>query len=220
MKMKSLNRLGIFIASLVIFSSCNDDFSWLREHETPRVEYAPNMYHSVSYEPLTQIMDERAGDWVSSDTNEYGEYYNSNPYNRYPDNGYTPMNMRVPAKNSIKRGFMPYSIPKDSIDQAAKLQNPVALDDQVLKEGEVLYNRYCKHCHGETGAGDGPVNAAYKGVANLTNQTNKNLSEGHIFHVITHGKGRMWAHGSQIEQKERWIIVHYVKEVLQKSDQE
>ncbi|MBK8291183.1 MAG: hypothetical protein IPK96_09775 [Flammeovirgaceae bacterium] len=30
------------------------------------LEYAPNMYHSVAYEPLTQITDEDAGRWVNS----------------------------------------------------------------------------------------------------------------------------------------------------------
>jgi len=31
-----------------------------------------------------------------------------------------------------------------------------------------------------------------------------------IFHVITHGKGRMWAHGSQVTPEERWKIAHYI----------
>ncbi len=54
------------------------------------------------------------------------------------------------------------------------------------------------------GAGDGKVAAGvtvddpekgsiekgtYNGVANLTGDALKNISEGHIFHVITHGKG-------------------------------
>ena len=41
------------------------------------------------------------------------------------------------------------------------------------------------------------------------------LPEGHIFHVITKGKGRMGAHGSQIPAESRWKIVHYVKQVIQ-----
>ena len=30
------------------------------------VEYAPNMYHSVAYEPYTQIVDKDAGSWLTS----------------------------------------------------------------------------------------------------------------------------------------------------------
>ena len=33
--------------------------------------------------------------------------------------------------------------------------------------------------------------------------------------VITKGKGRMGAHGSQIPVETRWKIVHYVKQVIQ-----
>jgi mono/diheme cytochrome c family protein len=218
MNMKSIKRLSFFCAGLVIFSSCNDDFSWISEHEKPRVEYAPNMYHSVAYDPLSQVMDERAGDWLSSDTSVYGEYYNSNPYNRELANSYTPMNMRMPAPNTIKRGFVPYNIHKDSIEQSNSLKNPIVVNDQILKDGEVLYTIYCKHCHGETGEGDGLVNNAYKGVSNLTSDANKNLTDGHMFHVITYGVRRMWAHGSQIDQEERWKIIHYVREVIQKSE--
>ncbi len=221
MKMKSIQRLGFFCAGLFVFSSCNQDFSWIREHEKPRVEYAPNMYYSEAYEPLSQIMDENAGAFVSSDPNsKYGEYYNSNPYNRYPENGYTPMTMREPAANTIKRGHIPYLIPKDSVELADELKNPITLNEQVLAEGEALYMRYCAHCHGESGQGDGKVANVFMGVANLTSGANKRLTEGHIFHVITHGIRLMAAHGSQVEQEDRWKIVHYVKEVLQKSDQE
>lgn len=223
--MKSIHKVGLFFTGIVALTACNHDFSHIEEHKDPRIEYAPNMYYSEAYEPLKQIDDEQSG--TAFDANDdktwgvnYGEHYNSNPVNRSAENSYTPMNMRVPAANTVKRGFMPYTIGKDSIEFAARtLRNPLAKSEAVLKDGEVLYKRYCAHCHGETGAGDGPVNTAFKGVANLTSETNKALTEGHIFHVITHGIRRMWPHGSQINQTERWKIVHYVKNDLQNSEQ-
>lgn len=219
MKKIYLKNIGLLFGGVVLLSSCNDDFSHIAEHSAPRAEYAPNMYHSEAYEPLTQITDEDAGSFVSSSDSPYGEFYNSNPYNRTPENNFTPMNMREPAPHTIKRGYKPYTIGKDSIAMAAGLTSPIPASEAVLKDGEVLYKRYCMHCHGETGAGDGPVNNALKGVANLTSETNMQLTEGHIFHVITHGIRRMGPHGSQITQDERWKIVQYVKNVLQKSEQ-
>ena len=38
---------------------------------------------------------------------------------------------------------------------------------------------------------------------------------GHIFNVITNGKGRMMPHGTQVNPEERWKIALYVKNVLQ-----
>ncbi len=37
------------------------------------------------------------------------------------------------------------------------LRNPLSADPETLERGEVLYLRYCIMCHGEKGAGDGPV---------------------------------------------------------------
>lgn len=140
----------------------------------------------------------------------HGEFYNSNPYNPYG------MTMRDPVPNTVKRSsYLPYRIPKDSLELAALIKNPLASTEEVLKEGKVLYTRYCIHCHGEKGMGDGLVGIAYKGVTAYNSRAVKNRSEGEIFHAITHGKGRMWAHGSQVSIENRWKIVKYVQ-TLQK----
>ena len=49
--------------------------------DNPGLEYAPNMYHSVAYEPLSQVTNEQAGAWANSLDNGRGEYFNSNKYN-------------------------------------------------------------------------------------------------------------------------------------------
>jgi len=184
------------------------------------LEYAPNMYHSVPYDPLTQIKDEDAGRWLTSIDypDEHAEFFNSNKLNPHG------MNMREPAKNTVMRnpqGWLPYRIPKDSIAYAAStLKNPLDSTSAVIADGKILYDIYCDHCHGAKGTGDGKVaefegQVKYAGIANLTSDALKNVSEGHIFHVITHGKGLMWAHGSQISPEDRWKIAKYVK-TLQK----
>ena len=182
------------------------------------LEYAPNMYHSVPYDPLTQVTDKDAGRWVTSIDypDGHAEYYNSNNLNH-------GMNMREPVKNTVKRnaqGWLPYRISKDSIAFAESLKNPLDSSAAIVSEGKILYETYCDHCHGPKGKGDGKVaeldgQVKYAGVANLTSDALKNISEGHIFHVITMGKGLMWAHGSQISPEDRWKIAKYVK-TLQK----
>ena len=87
----------------------------------------------------------------------------------------------------------------------------------ALKDGKVLYERFCDHCHGAKGVGpdEGSVGEVFAGVPSYTSDAIKNVSGGHIFHVITQGKGRMGAHGSQISVEDRWKIVRYVQ-TLQK----
>lgn len=208
-------NIKIILASSILLGACTDQekFANIGLHENTRWEFAPNMYHSKAYEPLTQVMDVSAGSFVSSDEDGVGEYYNSNPLNPFE------MNMREPAPNTVKwnnYGYMPYRISKDSLEFASKtLVNPLDTSVVTIQQGEVLYIKFCAHCHGAQGKGDGPVNKAFKGVANLAEGQLKDISMGHVFHVITHGKGRMLAHKSQLNQEERWKIALYVKKNIQ-----
>ncbi len=174
------------------------------------LEYAPNMYHSVAYEPLKQIKDKDAGKWVNSSEDDIGEYYSSNPNNPYE------MNMREPVPNTVRRGkFLPYRIPKDSVALAARtLVNPLDSTAEVIAEGKRLYGIFCTHCHGDDGQTPGLVGEKYLGVPSYTSPAVKNLNQGHIFHVLSRGIRRMPSHASQLSIEERWQIARYVQ-VLQ-----
>ncbi|PRY45426.1 mono/diheme cytochrome c family protein [Spirosoma oryzae] len=188
-----------FVGLIVAGSGCK------RGHDNTGVEYAPQMYDAVGYEPYRQVKP-----------NEI------NPMK---------LNMRLPASGTVARpnyqtkfgsgdstsaDLMLYNIPADSIGISERvLKNPIPQSEQALADGKVLYGRYCQHCHGEGGKGDGPVAAQYKGVPNYSSDALKTLNDGHIFHVITNGKGRMWPHGSQITPDDRWKIVQYVHKLQQ-----
>ncbi|MCH7399727.1 c-type cytochrome [Belliella sp. DSM 107340] len=179
----------------------------------PGYEYAPQMYNSVPYEGLTQIVNEDEGQWLSTREDGKGEFFNSNINNPHT------MNMREPVANTVPRtkdGMLPYRLLAFELEKAAEVQNPVELTDEVLAEGQQLFLQYCTACHGINGEGDGKAGEVIGGVANLKGGAYINLPEGHIFHVIMKGKGRMGAHGSQIPQERIWKIVHYVKQEIQK----
>jgi mono/diheme cytochrome c family protein len=217
--MRFVTSLFVGLSAAVLLTSCGAG------GEDQGTEYAPNMYHSVAYEPYTQIVDEDAGRWVTSIDypDGHAEYFNSNKFN--PNR----MNMRESAPNTVSRnknGWLPYRLGKDSLAYAsAHMKNPLDSTAEIIASGKALYEMYCDHCHGPKGAGDGKVAAGvkidgvqkgnYNGVPDYRSDALKNISEGHIFHVITHGKGLMWAHGSQISPEDRWKIAKYVK-TLQK----
>jgi cytochrome c5 len=197
---------ALFLLSVAMLIGCGAG------KNDPGFEFAPNMYHPVSYEPLKQITDSTSGLWVNSGEDPTrGEYYSSNPNNPYG------MNMREPVENTIRRGdYIPYRIPKDSFALAERvLKNPLDSSAAILDEGKILYTRFCSHCHGADGQVAGKVGEVYAGVPSYTSAAIINKGEGHIYQVITHGKGRMLAHGSQLSVEERWKIVRYVQ-VLQK----
>lgn len=206
MRLLKTYKTTLILAGATVLASCAGG-------DNQGLEYAPNMYHSVAYEPLKQITDESAGDWVSSLDNGVGEYYSSNPLNA---NG---MNMRIPPANTVrrsKRGYLPYRLGKDSLELAAvTIKSPLPMAAEIEAEGKVLYTKFCDHCHGDKGIEPGKVGEVFLGVPAYNSVAIKNKPEGHIFHVITHGKGRMGAHASQLSTEERWKIVRYVQKLQQ-----
>ncbi len=186
------------------------------------IEYAPQMYHSVPYEPLTQILPEDKPGMLpwqykhnTSPLNDYGV----NPEDRKAQNVLTPPEGTVKrqyyAHDQLKDTVMFFDVSADSLEwAAASLKNPYPVgDEQVLAEGKTLYVSYCQHCHGAEGDGKGKVGVVYKGVPNYATGRYKDLSEGHLYHVITHGKGRMWPHRALLSPAERWKVVRYVQKL-------
>ncbi len=164
------------------------------EGNDPGVEYAPEMYESIPYEPLKQTS--------FNTVNAFG------------------INQRTPANGTVPRGKLDYynHIPKDSVRIAERtLRNPFPYTKANLEEGKVLYTRICAHCHGEAGDGQGEVGKKFKGVPNYAAGAYKTMNDGHIYHVIQWGRNRMMPHGSIVNPEERWKIAMYVR-VLQRGE--
>lgn len=179
-----LTTRGILAAVLVAgFTSCGK-----KDPNSPGIEYMPDMYRSPSV-----------------------EYYGSQVVN-----GDTLYSAMLPVKGSIARGYLPYVYPNtpDGYEAAGLyLKNPIPYSEKVEKEGEVLYGKFCVHCHGASGQGDGKVGGKLPGPPPAYNGPLKNLPEGKIFHTITYGKNSMGSHASQLTQEERWKLVYYVQKL-------
>lgn len=203
-----IHKLKAFIPliAVVVISGC------AANGDNPGLEYAPQMYHSVPYDPLTQIVDEEQGSWLSNREDGKGEFFNSNINNPYAQN------VRMPVAGTVRRngsGILPYRLGKDDIEAAALIENPFPASTEILAEGKRLYDLYCTHCHGTQGKADGKVAPVFLGVPPYTAPAQRDLSQGHVFHVITHGIRRMGAHGSQISEEKRWKIARYVQQLQQ-----
>lgn len=169
--------------------------------ESTGIEFAPQMYHSIPLEPYSQI-----------DGN----------YAAFPDS----MNAQLPPDGTIPYGtkYFPslnYAGLKPDSERVAAgldLKNPVPLTDGVMKEGEMLYTRFCSLCHGATGNADGPV-AKRSDLINPTKFPDKDTTQlraGEVFYNMTYGKNAMGSHSSQLTVEERWKVVHFVQTLQKK----
>ena len=184
--LNSINKLTLAIAVVSLFSC--------KEKNGLAPEYMPDMFRSPSIETYV----------------DYGEVRDK----QHPDMK-DKMSAMLPVKGTIPRGFTPYpyeNTPEGYELAGANLKNPLVYNEQVVKEGEVLFGMFCVHCHGTTGQGDGilvqrekfpplPVKFA-PGLA---------IPEGKMFHSITYGRNLMGAHASQLTKEERWKLVLFIR---------
>ena len=138
---------------------------------------------------------------------------------------YTPSNLKSeginyipsPVPGTVKRGdLFPYTIPNDSngYKMSAGTKDPLPpLDSLGMNEAQRLYNINCGICHGSKLDAQGPLATSGKvgGIVNLKLDPYKSLPAGTIFHVVTYGKGNMGSYASQLDKKQRWMVVQYVK---------
>jgi mono/diheme cytochrome c family protein len=161
-----------------------------RDENSPGVEFMPDMYRSNSL-----------------------EYYQTHTVD-----GISQMNAKEPVKGTVARGYLPYGYENTAGDYekaGTSLKNPLTAKSRAEyeAEGEVLYGKFCVHCHGATGAGDGKVGGKLPGPPPAYSGALKSLPEGKIFHTITYGKGTMGPHASQLTQEERWKLVYFVQKL-------
>lgn len=157
------------------------------EPASPGWEYMPNMVHSV-------------------------------PYDSFAPNPLEPRNMtlRAPAPGTVPRGGEPFFY-APGLEEAARagreLRNPIAATPEAMVRAETLYRTFCQPCHGVTGQGDGPVAKKFPPPPSYTATGTRDLPAGHLYHVITHGTGRMPSYASQILPEDRWRLVLWIQKL-------
>ena len=149
----------------------------------PNYQFFPDMYEAVSYETYSEHNVFKGG-----------------------------VEAQVPAKGSIKRGFVPYEIPNTPEGYAlakATLKSPLdslSINQDKAKE---LYTVYCAICHGDAGDGKGNLVVKEKFLG-VPSYKDREITDGSVFHVITYGLNSMGSHANQLSQEERWQVADYV----------
>jgi len=103
-------------------------------------------------------------------------------------------------------------------DAAEDMVNPVPATAKSIAMGRALFMTYCLPCHGATGKGNGPVGKIFETEpADLTSDyVKEDLTDGWIWGTITFGSYIMPRYGYDMSPKERWDVVNFVRNVLEK----
>lgn len=184
---KHIFSIGALLGLAAFASSCE------RDPNDRGIQYAPEMYEAIPYEPYKQVRD------------SITPFFDHQTMQAPPD-GTVP-------RNGYLQGFE-YG-PGDSMrisTEVINYPNPIEKSPAVLAEGEVLYLRFCAACHGKNGGANGPVtkNPAIKPQAYSSDKL-KGYTDGQIYHAIMYGQGVMGSYTSQVQYEDRWKIVHFVR---------
>ena len=99
--------------------------------------------------------------------------------------------------------------------------NPIPVDEASISNGGELYSLDCAICHGLQGKGDGPIAAfIVNPPSDLTSPAVVSLSDGALFLTISRGvEERMPNLNENLNVRERWDVVNYIRAVIQKQPQ-
>ena len=192
---------GIVTAGLLL-SSC-------RDKKSTGHNYMPDMAYSRAYETYAALDSSR----FTGDTLDKGGkiYYD-----------------RMPVAGTVAREDMPaFPLTMDKIGDSAatnynasvSVPNPLpALSAVDYLEAARLYLVNCGICHGDKldgngplyNGGNGPYQAAPKNL--IADPVVAKMPDRQMFYSITYGKNAMGSYASQLSTKQRWMIVHYIKE--------
>ncbi|HXE75980.1 MAG TPA: cytochrome c [Candidatus Xenobia bacterium] len=89
---------------------------------------------------------------------------------------------------------------------------PFPVDRAVLERGRDRYNIYCAPCHDRVGNGNGMiVLRGYRQPPSLHIDRLRQAPVGHYFDVMTNGLGAMPDYAAQLDARDRWAVVAYIR---------
>lgn len=155
---------------------------------TPGHIYAPDMTYSQAYDA-----------------------YTSNP--NFEDG----LTSRPPVAGTVARG---HQLPDHMVEGDTAMYNNYTTDLKFsadeIKEGGRLFNIYCGICHGSALNGQGPLFNSGKFAsmpANLKDAKYLHMSSGQMYAAIKFGKNMMGSYSSQLDIKQRWMVIAYIKKI-------
>ena len=194
--MKKISIISLIVFAVVIIVSCSE------VQRKPSRVYMPDMAYSRAYETYS-VTEE-----VKDSLKKHGINFSN-----------------LPVPGTIKRGEMfPFALLKDKDGDSThyvaskQIPNPIASLDSVQSvESERLYLVNCGICHGPKLDGNGPL---YKGgegpfpakPATLVGDAKyEAMPAGQMFYSVTYGKNKMGSYASQLDTRQRWMVIHYIK---------
>jgi mono/diheme cytochrome c family protein len=124
---------------------------------------------------------------------------------------------RLPVTGTVARDHqMPDHLKEGDSTAYKTLNTAMRFNADEMKEGSRLFNIYCGICHGTALDGQGPLFASGKFAsmpANFKDAKYLHMPVGQMYAAIKYGKNMMGSYASQLDIKQRWMVLAYIKKV-------
>jgi mono/diheme cytochrome c family protein len=101
--------------------------------------------------------------------------------------------------------------------EGRKLKNPIKATADSVAAGQVVFQKYCRFCHGPDATGDGPLAPKGTHPPNLVDATwDHGSTDGEIFLNIRDGIGPkfdMKPNKDKISEADIWNVVNYLRSI-------
>ncbi len=122
---------------------------------------------------------------------------------------------RPPVEGAVARGQLHEEeyLYTGKIDGNPADYMPFPVSPALLGRGQQRYNIYCAPCHSRVGDGNGmvPSRGFPRKPASFQSDRLRNVPLGYFFDVMSNGFGAMPDYAAQIEPRDRWAIVAYIR---------
>jgi hypothetical protein len=89
---------------------------------------------------------------------------------------------------------------------------PIAVTEEFIERGHQRFDVFCSPCHGRLGNGLGMiVRRGFKQPPSYHTDKLRNAPVGHFYDVVTNGYGAMYNYAAQIQPRDRWAIIAYIR---------
>lgn len=128
--------------------------------------------------------------------------------------------MRTPPEGTVAREQLrgPQAVLEGGTETAPVAEIPLEVTRELLQLGRTRFEIFCGACHGLLGDGDSVVarNMSLRPPPSLVVPPYSQRLPGSYYRTVTHGFGLMASYAAELDVRERWAVVAYLK-ALQKS---
>jgi len=91
--------------------------------------------------------------------------------------------------------------------------NPRPATPASIASGRQTFSSQCTMCHGASGDGTGDLVSRLKlEMPDFTDRSlQKTRTDGELFYILTHGRGRMQGEGDRLSDEMKWDIVNFLR---------